>query len=104
MWSFLSALALGSCLVSDVLATRLPIKRAANSTSVIKPKVFIVSMFAPEEETWYGIKEFNILEMNITLPGASPLYPDVHCTSSGEICQLTTGEAGEQCRQGRKGA
>lgn len=30
---------------------------------------------------------------NITLPGLSPLYPDVHCTEDYEICQLITGES-----------
>src|SRR5271154_406001 len=32
------------------------------------------------------------LQRNLTLPGASPLYPDAHCTRTGEVCQLTTGE------------
>jgi purine nucleoside permease len=31
------------------------------------------------------------LQRNITLPGASPLYPDAHCTKTGEVCRLTTG-------------
>lgn len=46
-----------------------------------------------------------ILEQNITLPGASPLFPDAHCIASGEVCQLTLGEGGKfkipQDRQGR---
>ena len=33
-----------------------------------------------------------LLAMNITVPGFSPLFPDVHCTKTGEVCQLTTGE------------
>ncbi|MCJ1303533.1 hypothetical protein MMC08_006343 [Hypocenomyce scalaris] len=61
--------------------------------SVIAPKVFIIDMFPPEGDVWYGIPEFNLLEQNITVPGLSPLYPDVHCTSDGEICQVVTGEA-----------
>ena len=32
------------------------------------------------------------LQRNITLPGASPLCPDTHCTRTGEVCQSTTGE------------
>lgn len=28
------------------------------------------------------------------MPGLSPLYPDAHCTKSGDICQLVTGESG----------
>ncbi|MCJ1245078.1 hypothetical protein MMC30_002279 [Trapelia coarctata] len=49
--------------------------------------------FPPEGDVWYGIPEFNLLAQNITVPGLSPLYPDVHCTASGEICQLVTGES-----------
>ncbi|KAG8975041.1 hypothetical protein FRC05_006464 [Tulasnella sp. 425] len=50
-------------------------------------------MFTPEGEVWYNIPEFNLLANNITVPGFSPLFPDAHCTSNGEICQLNTGEA-----------
>jgi purine nucleoside permease len=52
-------------------------------------------MFDPEAESWYGIPEFNVLAMNITVPGASPLYPDAHCTADGDVCQYTIGESGE---------
>ena len=67
--------------------------RWSNKTT-IKPKVFIIDMFPPEGEAWYGIPEFDLLAKNITVPGISPLYPDVHCTSDGEICQIVTGESG----------
>jgi hypothetical protein len=40
---------------------------------VIKPKVFIISLFRPEAEIWHGIPEFDILAMNITVPGFSVL-------------------------------
>lgn len=58
---------------------------------VVKPKVMIINMFAPEAEIWYGIPEFDILAVNITLPGASPLFPHVHCTADGDICQVVSG-------------
>lgn len=64
-----------------------------NSTH-IKPKVFLIDMFPPEGAAWYGIPEFNVLAKNITVPGLSPLYPDVHCTETGDVCQVVTGEAG----------
>lgn len=67
--------------------------RWAKNTTV-KPKVFIIDMFPPEGEAWYGIPEFDLLAKNITVPGISPLYPDVHCTANGEICQIVTGESG----------
>ena len=65
-----------------------------STKKAIKPKVFIIDMFPPEGEAWYGIPEFDLLAKNITVPGISPLYPDVHCTSNGEICQIVTGESG----------
>lgn len=34
-----------------------------------------------------------MLAHNITIPGLSPLYPDVHCTEDYEVCQLITGES-----------
>ncbi|PTU18312.1 hypothetical protein P175DRAFT_0511739 [Aspergillus ochraceoroseus IBT 24754] len=58
----------------------------------IAPKVFILSMFEPEAEVWWGIPEFNLLAHNITVPGASPLFPNVHCTEDFQVCQLVTGE------------
>jgi purine nucleoside permease len=61
---------------------------------VVKPKVFIVSMFDPEADIWYGIPEFDLLALNITVPGFSPLFPDAHCTADGDVCQLVTGESG----------
>ena len=60
----------------------------------IKPKVFLIDMFPPEGAIWYGIPEFNVLARNISVPGLSPLFPDVHCTQNGDVCQIITGEAG----------
>ncbi|GAB7358635.1 hypothetical protein MBLNU230_g3865t1 [Neophaeotheca triangularis] len=57
---------------------------------VVKPKVFIVSMFESEAEPWYNAPDFDILAMNITVPGFSSQFPDAHCTADGEICLLTT--------------
>ncbi|KAK3292840.1 purine nucleoside permease-domain-containing protein [Chaetomium fimeti] len=34
----------------------------------------------------------DLLALNITLPALSMIHPTVHCTFTGEICQLTTGE------------
>lgn len=34
-----------------------------------------------------------MLERNITITNLSPLYPDLHCTSNYEICQITLGES-----------
>lgn len=51
-------------------------------------------MFEPEGDAWYGIADFDVLAQNITVPGLSPLYPDVHCTADGSVCELITGESG----------
>ncbi|KAL4894466.1 purine nucleoside permease [Aspergillus ambiguus] len=82
------ALCASACLLRGVLAEST--KGAAPEK--IAPKVFIVSMFEPEAAVWWGIREFDLLAHNITVPGASPLFPDVHCTADYEICQLVTGE------------
>ncbi|KAL5116122.1 hypothetical protein ACEQ8H_006019 [Pleosporales sp. CAS-2024a] len=66
---------------------------ASRATQVISPKVFIVSMFVSEEKIWFGIPEFDILAQNISVTGLSPLFPNVHCTANGSICQVVTGEA-----------
>ncbi|KIX09058.1 uncharacterized protein Z518_00136 [Rhinocladiella mackenziei CBS 650.93] len=62
-------------------------------TKPIAPKVVIISMFDPEAEVWYGIPEFDLLAQNISVPGLSPLFPDVHCTADGDVCQVVTGES-----------
>jgi len=50
-------------------------------------------MFTNEAEVWYNIPEFNVLAKNITVPGLSPLFQQIHCTADEEICQLVTGES-----------
>ncbi|CAF9935037.1 MAG: hypothetical protein HETSPECPRED_009443 [Heterodermia speciosa] len=91
----LSAWLLLASLLSHVLAN--PVTsldpRHKKHHDCTKPKVFIISMFPPEADVWYGIPEFDLLARNITVPGLSPLYPDAHCTSNGEVCQLVTGES-----------
>lgn len=61
--------------------------------TVIKPRVFIVNFFGSEAQEWHNIPEFDLLAQNITVPGFSALFPDVHCTQDGSICQLITGQA-----------
>lgn len=61
--------------------------------TVVKPKVFIIDLFGPEGDIWYGIPEFNLLAQNISVVGLSPLFPEVHCTKDGAVCQVITGES-----------
>lgn len=62
---------------------------------IIAPKVLIISLFEPEADVWYNIPQFDLLELNITVAGLSPLFPQVHCTFDAEVCQVTLGEAGK---------
>jgi len=72
-----------------VLATLANVFVTAN---VIAPKVVIIDMYNDEQNIWYGIPEFNLLERNITVPGLSPLFPSVHCTADQSVCQIVVGE------------
>lgn len=53
--------------------------------------------FAPEADIWYqhlpdsGLGD--LLSVNISAPGLSMLYQQVHCVADHSICQVTTGEA-----------
>lgn len=57
--------------------------------AVYQPKAFVISMFELERDPWLKAMDF---VHNITIPGLSPLYPTVHCTTNYTICQFTTGE------------
>lgn len=57
--------------------------------ALFQPKVFVINMFEYEAKPW--LKELDFIH-NITLPGLSPMYPSVHCTTNYSVCQLTTGE------------
>ena len=87
--------ATAGCLISNTFAALVPAKLDARGPSIIKPKIFIISMFDPEADVWYGVEEFDVLAVNVTVPGLSPVYPDVHCTADGDVCQITIGEAGK---------
>lgn len=61
----------------------------AKPYALFQPQVVIVSMFKPEAAVWLEGLDF---VHNITIPGLSPYYPDLHCTTNYSICQVTTGE------------
>jgi purine nucleoside permease len=50
-------------------------------------KVMIVTMFGPEGQVW---RDHLPLTQTIPVPGLSPDYPAIRCTSNG-ICLITTG-------------
>ncbi|MCJ1438258.1 hypothetical protein MMC27_007646 [Xylographa pallens] len=88
-----STVLLGLAATSPVASLEAKAQPLEKRDYVISPKVMIVDMFGPEGDAWYGIPEFDLLAQNITVPGLSPLYPDVHCTLSNDICQIVTGES-----------
>ncbi|ODN74438.1 hypothetical protein L202_06831 [Cryptococcus amylolentus CBS 6039] len=83
----LSALAIGAAavLASPVAHGHVEEKR----WYPIAPKVMIISMFTPEDVWTTSLN----LTQNVTLPGLSPLFPNLACNEAGEICHMTTGEA-----------
>lgn len=89
----LSQLLAATVVLPAVLASPLSVLEA-RWVKKIHPKVFIIDMFPPEGAAWYNIPEFNLLAKNISVPGISPIYPDVHCTADEEVCQIVTGESG----------
>ncbi|KAL6407948.1 putative purine nucleoside protein [Ilyonectria robusta] len=70
-------------------------ERPQHNVELLTPKIFIVSLFSLEADVWYehlpGSGLGDILAQNISVPGLSPQYPYIHCTSDGNICQVTTG-------------
>ncbi|CAJ2499717.1 Uu.00g025700.m01.CDS01 [Anthostomella pinea] len=68
-----------------------------NKSGKITLGVMLVYMFYQEAAVWQeklpGTGLGDLFAHNISIPGLSPLFPQIHCTFSGEICQLTTGES-----------
>ncbi|ROL82618.1 purine nucleoside permease [Pseudomonas protegens] len=57
------------------------------SEAPIKPKVVLISMFAPEAQHWIERLE---LKREIRVPGLAAEYPVIRCNDR-EVCLLTTG-------------
>ncbi|KAK4684567.1 hypothetical protein P7C73_g5606, partial [Tremellales sp. Uapishka_1] len=55
----------------------------------IAPKVMIISMFL-YEDLWPAALN---LTHNVTIPGLSPLFPNVKCNEAKDICRIVTGES-----------
>ena len=75
---------------------------------MLVPKLFIINMvrlslpysstgqlkhkYDDEGYTWLSKESLGLYANNITIPGLSPLFPDAHCTETGDVCEITTGE------------
>jgi len=67
-----------------------------NALDVISPKVVIINMFDAEAGVWQEAPDFNLLERNVTVTGFSTAYPQAHCTTDGDVCQIVTAMGGER--------
>ncbi|KIW16539.1 hypothetical protein PV08_03727 [Exophiala spinifera] len=65
-------------------------RSGATSPYMIRPKVMIISTFAPEADVWYDTT-IDLFAKNVTVTGLSPLWPDVHCSGDDTVCQITSG-------------
>jgi len=56
-----------------------------------------LTQFTPEAAIWYenmpGTGLGNLFAVNISTPGLSMRYPNIHCLSDHSVCQVTTGES-----------
>lgn len=76
--------------LNDVTTTENDLKTSYGKPyAVFQPKVFVINMFEYEAEPWLEALDF---EHTITIPGLSPLYPEVSCVANYSVCQMTTGE------------
>ena len=71
--------------------------RSDGKREPIAPRVLIVSLFEPEATVWFGTQTaagpLGLGYVNVTVPGFSPLFPDVLCSPNLQVCLLVTGEA-----------
>ncbi|EGX50203.1 hypothetical protein AOL_s00076g278 [Orbilia oligospora ATCC 24927] len=70
-----------------------PLGRSDGSSDIIKPKVMIVAIFSLEADVFLNNYTPTLYGLNVTVPGLSPRYPEVYCTTTGEVCHITTAEA-----------
>ena len=61
-----------------------------SSPDTLMPKVMVVTLFEPERKAWIG-RNFTYPRV-IEVPGISPLFQNVSCTSNSDVCLATLGE------------
>ncbi len=59
----------------------------ADTPTPIKPKVMLITMFAPEAQTWIERLQ---LKQEVRVPGLSAEYPVIRCNTQ-DVCLLVTG-------------
>lgn len=71
---------------------------SSGKPETLRPKIFVVNMFGLEAAVWKREPATDILNLSarrIQVPGLCPKYPEVFCTTNGEVCQVITGEGCE---------
>ncbi|KAF3132793.1 hypothetical protein TWF569_010778 [Orbilia oligospora] len=53
----------------------------------------IVAMFSLEANAVLNNYTPTLYGLNVTVPGLSPRYPEVYCTTTGDVCHITMAEA-----------
>lgn len=71
----------------SIPAARVWADSSSRPAAPLPVKVMIVTMFAPEANTW--LKHF-VDPIKINVPGLSPDYPEITCQKTG-VCLVTTG-------------
>lgn len=64
--------------------------------------ILIDMQFVSEENVWHT-EHYDLLARSVTIPGLSPVYPQIHCDVNGTMCQATMGESGTQTSTSHKG-
>lgn len=85
---------------SDDLLVRAPYTLAPSSCSpllLLAPAVALQTSTNTNRNRMFDLEDVWTttlkLDQNITVPGLSPIYPNVTCNDAGSICHITTGEA-----------
>lgn len=76
----------------DSQANPSPSNGTSSTTSdLFTPKVMIVTLFEPERNAWTVGRNISFTR-TVDVPGLSPLFPNITCTSNSDICLATLGE------------
>lgn len=62
----------------------------SSDPAILMPKVMVVTLFEPERGAWVG-RNFTFPRV-VEVPGLSPLFPNISCTSNSDVCLATLGE------------
>jgi hypothetical protein len=74
-------------------ARMVPSSHFAHGWGLFERVADIYTQFDGERDSFLAQPhEINFLAHNVTIPGASPQFPTLHCTADSDACLFTTGE------------